>query len=320
MTIKNNILFGLKYPEETHHLSGMLTFKSLGEAVNISGAPCIVDRLSWEDVHSGEVRVCFPFPKHRGYAPNDIQIYRRENVIANDEPIFTINNRVKVIEKFDFDKVGDLHNYVDKHGIITFQIWKCPQTATGYDKKKTAEATSNAVLEFLGRFGSELLAKYKYSSTEHYAFSDDYKAKTPGNLLHYLTFISLPNCIPIFNRKRVRGMGLIYRAIKEIETERKGVLVTASQIALILTDYLDNKFVVDGITLSNIDPFAKSSLDRIIKIVKANSGKDNKDKKKEKYKEKSLHEIIGNDSSKNLFVSAETYYVGTTSSSSTTYT
>lgn len=291
MVMENNILFGLKNFEESLYLSGVLTSKTLGGNINIPGTPCLIPRPVWEDKNKLEVRVRFVFPRSKGYTPNDSQIFRKRDVLAINKPVFVLKNRVKVIDKFDFEKIEALQNYVDENEAITFQIWKYPLTGLSYSKEMATRTTSRAVLSFLNNLHINLLAKYKYASTEYCQFEDNYISKVPGNLLYFLTFISLPNCIPILNRRRVHGMGLIYRAVKEVETSKRYELSVATQIAVLLTNYLDNKFVIDGITLSSIDPLHKKSLERAVNIVKANSEFTNKEKKNGNEVLKSLAEM-----------------------------
>ena len=121
----------------------------------------------------------------------------------------------------------------------------------------------------------------------------------------------------MFNHKKMDGMGLIINVVNEKETEKKGYMHVTGQVAILLTNNLENKFVVDGIHLTSLAPMSKKGMEHFIKFVKANSifkpevKKINEVSKPEKKKR--------SDEEKNIMYYATTSTWFSTSASTTNY-
>lgn len=64
--------------------------------------------------------------------------------------------------------------------------------------------------------------------------------------LTLITLLDIPYCSPIFNFKRVDGIGLLYRVITKDATLQYGAPHALSRLDLLLTNYEDNIFIMDG--------------------------------------------------------------------------
>ncbi len=274
MVINSNLLFDLKAPIEEHYLSGSLTFGCVG-SMNIPNTPCLIRKADWNS-ETNIIHIIFPFPRHMGIEPNVEYLYKRKHIVTYDDPVFVAKNRIITIEEFNFDKLKSLKEYLRYNDVITFQIWKCPQSMLGYDKKKSYKATGQNVMGLLMGIDEIIKPLYKYNSVEYITYADN--QKRPNNLQHFITFFNLKRCVSSLNPKKIDGVALIYRAVMEAQTESSGKLTCASQMAVIFTNYLDNRFIIDGIKLSAPQEIDAGYIRKLMKIVDADSAFKNKEK------------------------------------------
>lgn len=266
MGISNEQLFSLS---KNGYLSGKLFFKSL-DNTNLTNTPCLIDAGSW-DRNSSDVSVKFIFPRYIGNHIGENNVYHRSCLRKMDKTPFVYRNRIKIIEEFDFGRVQSLQSYVEVNDIITFQLWKPPITAYGFKAYETSQLTAESAVKFFKNLRELLTNKYRYNSCENYFVTKDHKCAKPEHLEYYITFISLFNCIPMFNRKKMDGMGLIINMIDGARTEEKGSLFSMARVALLMTNHLENKFMIDGVNIYDPHPIASSSLENLSNFVMKNT-------------------------------------------------
>ena len=277
--VDTKLMFGLeKLPGKGPYLSA-ITAAGDPNKVNVAlGMPCIISKAAWESKRSSEIRLLFTFPKDKGHSINEIYATKKQNVIAVDDQPFTNNHKIKMVPRFDWSKVEAIQQYVEANGSLTIHI-------SNYSADCGGEIMGIVMGKFFDGIADNLLNKYKYNSVEHHVCDDSYKALASTDLAYYVTFISLPNCIPIFNRKKVHGMGMIYRAVKYRHSISSRMMSCPAQLAVILTDYPDNKYIIDGIAVGFVDPVHSDTIKRMRKLalvnskVKAKKGKHQKAKK-----------------------------------------
>jgi hypothetical protein len=317
MIIKNDLLFNLESPEEEHYLSGNLIF-DCADSSNIPNTPCIVNKANWNR-ETNNIYVICPFPRYRGLEPNAENLYKRKHIVVDDEPVFVAKNRIVTIEEFDFSKFKSLKEYLRYNDVITFQIWKCPQSMLGYDRKKCFKATGRSVVEFLVGLNDNIKPLYRYNSEEYIGYTSERSSR--NDLLHFVTFFNLKRCIPSLNPKRIDGVALIYRAVKEAATKQAGKLHCAAQMAIIFTNYLDNRFVIDGIKLSAPQEINEKHIRDLMKIAEADSIFGGEEKKKSGSKKKPEKEGIkyyATSSNGNYNLNWPSFYTTTAATTTTT--
>lgn len=306
--VNTELMFDLGRLAKGPYLSA-IAVASNPSKVNITlGTPCIMGKASWES-KSSEVRLLFAFPKDKGHPINEIYKSNKRNVVVTDDEPFINTHKIKMVSRFDWSKVESIQKYVENNGSLTLHI-------SNYSADCGGEIMGIVMQEFFGEMTENLFNKYKHNSVELFSCDDSYRAATPVDLAHYITFLSLPNCIPIFNRKKVHGMGMIYRAVKSQHSLHTGAMGFAAQLAIILTNYPDNKYVVDGIAVGYFDPVHKDTIKRVKKLALINSKIKTKKGKQKKKKEEIPRGWIEISSSKRYDTTQATVNFG---SSTTTY-
>lgn len=294
-------------------LPAILVPKHSGKLGIPFGTPCLLDKKRWHYEGAPEANVIFSFPRKRGKATNEIYIAKKRDLIVLDRAPFTEHHKIKMVKKFDWSKVDAIQDYVDEFGSLTIHI-------ANYSVNLGAELVGIAMLEFFNKFKSSLLSKYRYNSIEHFTCDHEYRSKSGTNLAHYITFLSLPNCIPIFNRKKVHGMGMIYNAIKYRESLKNGVLTCAAKLAIILTHHLDNKYVIDGIRVSDLNPVSKDVIKHLNLLAQKHAAIKYVEQEKPKKEEKENPCNWGEGSIKFANVASNTIYFDTSSTTTNYYT
>jgi hypothetical protein len=143
------------------------------------------------------------------------------------------NHKVVDIGELDISKFDRLRDFICDVGGISFVI----------DSKAGRLSTVNYIVDLSKKFKFFGLFHFNQWNKKHLASEDDKYAFT-------LTFLDLPYCIPIFNSRRVDGIGLSLSGITLEASVKYGRLHRVFRSDFVFSNYEDNAFVIDGITVN----------------------------------------------------------------------
>ncbi len=201
------------------------------------GTPLIVDGKLIKDRDSSSVRVFALFPP-RSFINKmeDFTVVKESLVDTALKPLIK-THRTLSVDAFDCAKFGRLKAYVRDMGGITFVV-----------KEEDARRDLVNVLKFFP-------GEFKYTSLFHYArYGTKYLLGKDDNLLGVISFFNLPYCIPLFNLKKVDGMGVSYCQVPRKISEKSNALIRSYRVDVILSNYADNIFVIDGSDVNPLSP------------------------------------------------------------------
>jgi hypothetical protein len=234
------------------------------------GTPLVVSKEHFESDKSKITRVVFPFPFRSGYEPGRSPSMDKSHLTVISGECFLNNSKIKVIPRFEINKLDSLLEYVKDNGAMTFNITSQEST------KKTAKN----VCKFLDKL-YKMCDMYKYNSVFYCDYPTGSRICNMKDTLYTARFLDLHNCVPIFNHKRVDGVGVIFNMSSISSTKATGSLATNICITLVLSNYKDNIFTTDGIQVNEIKPLRSSVINKVKNIVMAGAGVKDKFEVKE---------------------------------------
>ena len=257
--ISKKFLFNThKFETNTEFVSGFITkFKDCSIPL---GNPCIISKQRFNLAEDKEnITAIVPFGMRCTHsAPNDLCVVKKRDVkIRNSRCI--VNNGIKIIESFDFNKLKGLPAYVDEKGSATFSF-------RAYSAYGSAIPTGKNVIEFIDRIASDILTKYRYHSILFINYDNDFIAPR-GDLRYILHFVSIPNCVPIINHRKIDGIGIIFNIVSLNGTIRDGYLNPVFCMTIILSNYRENIFTIDGVEIEEQYPLDAGHLAVAEKII-----------------------------------------------------
>jgi len=226
------------------------------------GSPCIVDSNIYNRVRDDDyIPVLFTFNYDTGRSPNYISSAKKKDIIIKSSKCIA-DNIMKQIDVFDFNKVKSVSEYVKKHGSILFSLFtQNPHSA--------AKATNKSAIKFINGMYDNIVNRYSYHSVSHVSYSKNCPTIL-GDLRYVIHFISIPNCLSILNRYKVDGVGLIFNIISISETFKKKCANTIFSISIILSNFKENIFVIDGINIREQTKLKDKYVFDAISIIKKN--------------------------------------------------
>jgi hypothetical protein len=229
------------------------------------GTPAVVLKHTFEEIgRNDKIKMLFPFPSvNVGMHPNYTCTIKRRHLIEHKGNIFS-NHIIRNLQQLhlndglpDGAMQGDwkaIKRYVNTKGPITFRI-----------KSHSNNLTALSTLRFLKDLKT-LVDSYKYHSVTFHNSSNSYK--NPGAMVYLVTFLGIKDCIPIFNPKRVDGVCVILTFISK--TKITNTLNPIANTTLLLSNYQDNAFVIDGTWVSTPEALNPDTLGRLAKLVTLN--------------------------------------------------
>jgi len=213
---------------------------------------------------SDKLKILFAFPSvNIGMHPNYTCTIKRRHIIEHKSNI--LNNHItKNLQQLHLNDglpngamQGNweaIKRHVNTRGPITFRI-----------KSDSNNLTALATLRFLKDLRT-LVDSYKYHSVTYHNAADNYK--NPMNMRYFVTFLGIKDCIPIFNPKRVDGVCVILTFISK--AKMTNTLNPIANTTLLLSNYQDNAFIVDGTWINTPEALNPDTLGRLVKLVKLN--------------------------------------------------
>lgn len=144
------------------------------------------------------------------------------------------NHKVVPIREFDFGKFPRLREFIRDVGGISLLI----EPESG--RRRMADVLSNITRSF------KLFGMFYFNQwgSKHLEDEND-------RYVCILTFLDLPYCIPVFNSRKVDGIGLSLSGATINASIKYGRLHRVFRTDFILSNYEDNAFVVDGVTINH---------------------------------------------------------------------
>ena len=168
-------------------------------------------------------------------------------------------HRTLNINKFRTTKLDKVRGFVKEFGGVTFVV-----------EKKGAKVELADALKTISH-------AYKYSSLFSY-ITDEQAYLKDDSMLAVISFFDLKYCVPLFNLKRVDGMAVSLQCIQQEATEKNNRLIKALDVNLVVSNYEDNLFIIDGVAVNPIEPIGSD----IYKAIKNWIGKEPRIKDKNK--------------------------------------
>jgi len=145
------------------------------------------------------------------------------------------NHKVLTVDHFDFDKFVRLREYVQDVGGLSLVI----EPSTGRNK------LVDEIRKIGNTFNYKSLFYYSPKSPQQLNGKDD-------RYICVLTFLDLSYCVPIFNIRKVDGLGLSLSGTTVKASEHHGRLFRIFRADFIYSNFLDNIFVTDGVEVNSL--------------------------------------------------------------------
>jgi len=254
------------------------------------GTPGLTSVASLEDDRS-ETRILFSFPYGPGGKPRNMLSYKKYQLVKRTDGDYTKTHRIITMPSFRRRVIDKILPDVKKCGVITAIM-----------NERSATAFVNGLVP--------LTKYYKYHSIfncDQYLQSEERNIET----IPIVSFFDIRHCIPIFNNRKVDGFGIIYETVLPDASKRSGELITSSSLCMVLSQFRENLFYVDGKEIHEKRRFiSKEIVDSLLRAL------GSKPKEKEKSKAKAMDE---EPTIKVSFTSSAYIYYGNTSTSTNTY-
>ena len=226
--------------------------------------------------------------------------------VVNGNRLFNLHY-IKPIEKFSMGTINYVIKYAKHWGAITLKFVGHQEAANFVNKLKAIFKLYNHYSSFGSNFQHTSSAFFKHATCKFYA-----------------TFIDVSYCVPIWNPKKVDGMGLIISLVSDDTGQPNGMPLVAFNSAIMLTNYEENIFKVDGCVANPHENVGNDLIDMLLnmttsaqKFEEYHMGKKGKGKAKAKVKTKSVGDTIRNNDVSYRYLSTNSTYVG--SSTANTY-
>jgi len=175
------------------------------------------------------------------------------------------NHKVLTANRFDIGKFDRLLEFVRDVGGISLVI--------EYEEGRKAVAGSIRQIERI--FG--------YSSLFYYnSWTNKFLADKEDRFVCVLTLLDIPYCMPLFNMRKVDGIGLSLSGAVVKASKAQGYLHRTFRADFIYSNYEDNVFFMDGIAINSMREPDSSIYDSLTKLSGQHFEIGKPDKKKEK--------------------------------------
>jgi hypothetical protein len=159
------------------------------------------------------------------------------------------NHKVLTISEFDLGKMDRLSEYVRDVGGISF------------------------VIDFVNGFKAfpkqirKIEKLFEYAATFYYnCWGSKYLEGDDDKYVGVVTFLDIPYCLPLFNMRRVHGLGLSFCGATTKASKNYGQLHRVFRLDHIFSNYLDNIFVIDAIDVNKISPLDSNVYKELVKM------------------------------------------------------
>jgi len=141
-------------------------------------------------------------------------------------------HKVKNVEEFDYSQFSTIIKSVKEYGGISFVS----------NKKATAVSIIDSI--------KSIVREYKHSSLFQFnIYGGRFLSGKDDDLLSVISFFDFTHCIPLFNLKKVDGMGISFTQVLRKHSQLIGKQVNTFRIDIVVSNHSDNLFTIDGATI-----------------------------------------------------------------------
>ena len=160
-------------------------------------------------------------------------------------------HKVKNIEGFDYSQFNTIIKSVKEYGGVSFVA-----------NKKTA------ALSMLDSIKS-IVREYKHSSLFQFnIYSGRFLSGKDDDLLSIISFFDFIHCVPLFNLKKIDGMAISFTQTLRKHSELVEKRINTFRLDIIVSNYSDNLFMIDGAIIDHEYPIANPLYKEIKSCVK----------------------------------------------------
>jgi len=174
-----------------------------------------------------------PFSLRNGSHPR-YKVGVASSIMPIDSKQLIDGHRIEVLDKFPLNSLKEISIMARERGGVSFII---------KDRKEMSRTVSNLLKVSKKTFEYVECFKAEHNVSNAAGHGD--------NLALSVTLMDLPYCIPIYDSRRVDGVGLIFSLFYPQSTEKKGSLRYHDLCAVLLSNYADNIFKIDGGSVVN---------------------------------------------------------------------
>lgn len=178
-----------------------------------------------------EIRIFSRFPARQMIGPTTTTSAFIKDLDLIDSKQVLNNHKFKIIEFFDESQIKTIKQYTEEYGAITLII----------EEQAAMVSAINSITSIKNAFNYCCFMNVKNANPDHSA--DDLPAL-------FISFIDLPYAIPIFNDKKVNGIGVRMGLYWPKLTESSHKLTPIYEIYFIVSMFEENIFYIDGKTLN----------------------------------------------------------------------
>lgn len=222
-----------------------------------SGSPGVVNKnvlFNTTRPEGRSVSVLFPFSPRAGITPGTCTKIHRKNIYQLPQKKLIVEHKVKTIDMFNVKKLSKIRDFVNDNAAITFTL---------FDPTFASEFFANV---------PNICSKYKHST-----FFYHYGEGLAGNMrnaddvfVSFVSFIDINYCIPIFDHRKVDGMGVYCGFMYNNAKNGKGsVLIDA--LCFVLSNHRENLFYTDGAKVAMESKISVDVLKYMIQRIKLKS-------------------------------------------------
>jgi len=151
------------------------------------------------------------------------------------------NHEVLTVASFDFGKFDRLLDFIHDVGGMSLVI----------EQAKGRSKIVEGIIKLAEMFKHNSLFYYNSWGKKHLAGDDD-------KYVCILSFFDIPYCIPLFDMRRVDGIGLSFTGVTLKASKAYGQLHRVFKADLIYSNYEENLYVIDGV---DVNPPSRCGLD-----------------------------------------------------------
>jgi len=185
-------------------------------------------------------RAFFVFPPNTGI--NAGSVLALSLVHNKNKPVLFDDYKIKEVETFGFDKLNDIYDFVLKKGGLSVVVNNC--------EEGTRFVEGMPVISEMFNYNS-VIQSSNYNPPEAFCSGIEEEVNV------VVTFLRLDHCIPIFNTKKVEGMGVICTLFPKNYSAKHSVVYKIREFSMLLSSFKDNVFVIDGEKAMPINPLTK---------------------------------------------------------------
>lgn len=250
------------------------------------------------------IRVSFPFPTKRGIAPGALVDTNYKNLYPLPQKSLIKGHKIKTIDTFKKDRLRDIRNYVSTNAAITFTF-----------------SNLDAALTFWKDI-PYLCSIYKHTVFFYHLAGGRKRKSATEEFIPFISFVNLPYCIPIFDYRKIDGMGIccgfIYKKRYKEDGKVKYRTITVDTLYFVLSNYQANVLYIDGVKIGTSAKIDINILNYMMRFIQDEVGYKNTPNKASKIN--TIQKVLSNVEIDPKEASISTQFFSNITTSSSTYT